>query len=184
MPRSTWLAALAVAVLMIGLKAQGPGNRGGTRVKSGEGCPPGTTETRPGNCQAPEFPAPSILDYRPRSTLVTSQHPVPRAKFPVVDIHGHAPSLSSPEGIASVVRAMDALNLRVFVSADNSSGERLARTLQAVNASPHKDRFRILAGIDFRNVGPSWADQAVRQLEADIKAGAVGVGEISKSFGL
>ena len=55
-----------------------------------EECPPGTTETRPGNCQAPEFPAPSILDYRPRSTLVTAEHKVPKAKFPVVDIHGHA----------------------------------------------------------------------------------------------
>ena len=30
------------------------------------------TETRPGNCQAPEFPAPSILDYRPRTTLVVA----------------------------------------------------------------------------------------------------------------
>jgi uncharacterized protein len=53
-----------------------------------------------------------------------------------------------------------------------------------INASPFKDRFRVLAGIDFRNVGPGWAEQAVKQLEADIKAGAVGVGEVSKSFGL
>ena len=184
MRRSTWPAALlGVAILIVGVMAQGPGNRGGVRVKTGDPCPPGTTETRPGSCQAPEFPAPSIVDYRPRSTLVTAQQLVPKAKFPVVDIHGHA-SLSSPEGVANVVRAMDALNLRVFVSADNSSGERLTRTLEAVNASPHKDRIRILAGVDFRNVGPGWADQAVRQLEADIKAGAVGVGEISKSFGL
>jgi predicted TIM-barrel fold metal-dependent hydrolase len=175
---------LGVVALAVAIAAQGPGSRGGTRVKQGEPCPPGATETRPGNCQAPEFPPPSIVDYRPRSTLVTAQNPVARAKFPVVDIHGHAPSLSSAEGIATVVRAMDALNLRVFVSADNSSGERLTRTLQALNASPHKDRFRVLAGIDFRHVGPGWAEQAVRQLEADIKAGAVGVGEISKSLGL
>ena len=65
--------------------------RGGTRVKAGEECPPGTTETRPGSCQAPEFPAPSIVDYRPRSTLVTAEHKVPKAKFPAIDIHGHAP---------------------------------------------------------------------------------------------
>ena len=42
----------------------------------------------------------------------------------------------------------------------------------------------MLAGIDFRNVGPGWAEKAVAQLEADIKAGAVGVGEIAKAFGL
>ena len=53
-----------------------------------------------------------------------------------------------------------------------------------INASPHKDRFRVLAGIDFRNVGPGWAEKAVAQLEADIKAGAIGVGEIGKGFGL
>jgi uncharacterized protein len=165
--------------------AQGPGGgRGGSRVAPGQPCPPGTTETRPGNCQSPEFPPPSILDYRPRSTLVTAEHRIPRAKFPVIDIHGHAPSLTTPDGIARVVEAMDALNLRVFVAADNVSGERLTRTLQALDASPHKDRFRVLAGVDFRNVGPGWAQQAIARLEADIKAGAVGVGEVSKAFGL
>jgi predicted TIM-barrel fold metal-dependent hydrolase len=164
--------------------AQGPGARGGTRIQPGQECPPGTTETRPGNCQAPEVPAPSILDYRPRTTLVTTQTKVPKAKFPAIDIHGHAPGLNTAEGIANVVAAMDALNLRVLVSADNSSGERLTRTLQAINSSPHKDRFRVMAGVSFQNVGPGWADQAVKQLEADIKAGAVGVGEVGKGFGL
>ena len=31
---------------------------------------------------APEIPAPSILDYRPKSTLVTPEHMVKTAKFP------------------------------------------------------------------------------------------------------
>jgi predicted TIM-barrel fold metal-dependent hydrolase len=115
---------------------------------------------------------------------VTPQHPVAKAKYPAIDIHGHPPALSSPESINTLVKAMDALNLRVMVSADNSSGGRLARVLQALSASPHKDRFRVLAGVDFRSVGPGWAERAVKQLEADIAAGAVGVGEISKAFGL
>src|SRR5438874_1785447 len=69
-------------------------------------CPPGQTEVRPGQCQAPEFPPPSILDYRPRSTLVTSAHLVPRAKFPVVDIHAHiAGQISTAEGLARVMSA-------------------------------------------------------------------------------
>ncbi|HJQ10285.1 MAG TPA: amidohydrolase family protein [Gemmatimonadaceae bacterium] len=38
-------------------------------------------------------------------------------------------------------------------------------------------------GIDFRNVGPGWAQRAVAQLEADVAAGAVGIGEIGKGFG-
>ena len=183
--RSKSLLVLPIVVLCgAAVLSQGRGGRGGTRINPGEECPPGTTETRPGNCQAPEFPPPSIVDYRPRSTLVTAEHKVPKAKFPVVDIHGHSRSLTTAEGIQAMITAMDALNLRVFVSADNSSGDRLAAALQAINATPYKDRFRMLAGINFSNVGPGWAAQAVKQLEADLKAGAVGVGEISKSFGL
>jgi predicted TIM-barrel fold metal-dependent hydrolase len=47
-----------------------------------------------------------------------------------------------------------------------------------------KDRVRVLAGVNFRDVGPGWAARAVAQLDSDIAAGAVGVGEIPKSFGL
>jgi uncharacterized protein len=177
------VAGLAV-VLGVAAVAQGPGMRGGTRVAPGQPCPPGTTETRPGNCQAPELPAPSILDYRPTSTLVTAQHPVPKAKFPTIDVHGHPGNLTTPDAINRVVAEMDKLNLRMMVVAENVSGDRLARTLQALAASPHRDRFRVMAGVDFRNVGPGWAERAVAQLEADVKAGAVGVGEISKAFGL
>jgi predicted TIM-barrel fold metal-dependent hydrolase len=41
-----------------------------------------------------------------------------------------------------------------------------------------------MTGVNFGNVGPGWAEKAVAQLEADVKAGAVGIGEISKSLGL
>jgi predicted TIM-barrel fold metal-dependent hydrolase len=72
-----------------------------------------------------------------------------------------------------------------MVVANNMSGEALERTVAAVRASPRmKDRVRVLTGIDFRNVGPGWAEKAVAQLEADVKAGAVGIGEVSKGFGL
>jgi predicted TIM-barrel fold metal-dependent hydrolase len=134
---------------------------------------------------APQSPAPSILDYRPRSTLVTPAHPVPRAKYPAIDFHGHPQNLlNSAEGLATLKAAMDSLNLGLMVAAENQSGERLARTLALVNASPLKGRVAVLAGIDLQNVGPGWAERAVSRLEADIKAGAVGVGEIGKGFGL
>jgi predicted TIM-barrel fold metal-dependent hydrolase len=169
--------------------AQAGGQRGrgarGVQIQPGEECPPGTTEIRVRTCLAPTLPPPTIVDYRPRSTLVTGAHPVPRARFPVIDFHGHPQNrLESVESIASLVAALDALNVRVMVSADNLSGERLQRALTTVRASPHADRVRFLAGIDFRNVGPGWADKAVRQLESDISAGAVGVGEIPKTLGL
>ena len=143
------------------------------------------TEVRPERCQAPSFPPPSIVDYRPKSTLVTPQHPVPTAKFPAIDFHGHPGGLlGSLEGIGTLVASLDALNVRLMVSADNMSGERLTRTLELLRGSPYKDRVRVLAGVSFSGVGPGWADKAVQQLEADLKAGAVGIGEIGKGFGL
>ncbi len=149
-------------------------------------CPAGTTEVRPGRCEAPEFAPPSILDYRPRSTLVVAAHMVRMAKYPAIDFHGHPQSLIfSAAGLSSLGTALDSLNVRMMVSADNLSGDRLRSALAAVKASDKmRDRIRILAGINFRNVGPGWAEQAIKQLDADVAAGAVGVGEIPKSLGL
>jgi uncharacterized protein len=163
-----------------------PGRRATTTVQQGEACPAGTTEIRPRSCMAPELAPPSIVDYRPRSTLVTPAHMVRRAKYPAVDFHGHPEGLlESADGLATLGAAMDSLNVRIMLAADNLRGDQLHRVLAAVRESPQmRDRVRVLAGIDFRNVGPGWAAKAVADLEANIAAGAVGVGEISKSFGL
>jgi predicted TIM-barrel fold metal-dependent hydrolase len=175
------LTLLAAGVL---LGAQGPGPRGGAPTDANGECPAGMTEVRPGNCSAPSQPPPSIVDYRPKSMLVTGQHLVPKAKYPVIDIHGHPGPLTTPEALARIVAAMDQLNVGVMVSADNTSGDRLKQTVAAINASSYKDRFRVQCGIDLRGVGPGWAERAVKQLEDDVAAGAVGIGEISKGFGL
>jgi predicted TIM-barrel fold metal-dependent hydrolase len=195
--RSVFFLAGLSAVLFLGKNAwaqqpaggrpggAGPGGRG-TPIHAGDTCPAGSTETRPRICRAPDSPAPSILDYRPRSTLVVPAHMAKTAKYPAIDFHGHPQGLiGSADGLAILGAALDELNVRLMVSADDMSGDRLQRTIAAIRASPRmKDRVRVLAGIDFRNVGPGWAEKAVSQLEADVAAGAVGVGEISKSFGL
>jgi predicted TIM-barrel fold metal-dependent hydrolase len=182
--RSRLVLAGLSAVIASSAPAQ-PGARG-TAIQPGESCPSGTTEVRPRMCQAPELPAPSIVDYRPRSTLVAPAHLVPRAKYPAIDFHGHPQGLlNTAEGLDRLGASLDSLNVRLMVVANNTSGEALQRTVAAVRASARmKDRVRVLTGIDFRNVGPGWAEKAVAQLEADVAAGAVGVGEISKSFGL
>lgn len=167
------------------LSAQRPGSGNDVTIAAGEQCPPGTTEIRPRLCRAPASPAPSILDYRPRSTLVTPEHIVQKAKYPVIDYHGHPQDLiNSAEGLARLGRALDSINVRVMIAADVLSGARLQQALDAIRASGMKDRVRVLAGIDFREVGPGWAEKAIKQLNSDIAAGAVGVGEIGKGFGL
>lgn len=186
MHRTTFLSILsALAVTTVPLGAQGRGGGPEATIRPGEQCPPGMTEVRPLRCQAPQLPAPSILDYRPRSTLVTTETPVPRAKYPAIDFHGHPQALlNSPEGLASLKASMDSLNIGLMIAAENQSGERLSRTLSLVNASPLKGRVAVFTGIDLQGVGgPGWAERAVARLEADIRAGAVGVGEVGKGFG-
>jgi predicted TIM-barrel fold metal-dependent hydrolase len=144
----------------------------------------GQVRPRPAEGREPEFPAPSIREYKPRSTLVVPQHQVPRAKFPVIDIHGHPPHLSGPDAVNQVVQTMDPLNLQVMINASGASGNQLRQSLDAIQASRFKERMVMFTQLDLHDVGPGSGERIARQLEADIKAGALGVGEIMKSFGL
>lgn len=154
------------------------------QIEPGERCPTGMTEIRPQTCMAPEFPPPSIVDYDPESMLVNEETHTPRAKFPVVDVHGHARGLTGEGTIADMIGHLDDLNIQVYIASDNVSGDRLRQAMENIRESGHEDRFRVMTGIDFDGVGtPGWAEGAVRQLEEDIAMGAVGIGEISKSFG-
>jgi predicted TIM-barrel fold metal-dependent hydrolase len=182
--RALFLAAFVATFVGSQLAAQ-PGGDRATPIKPGESCPPGTTEIRPRSCMGPQDPAPSILDYRPRSTLVAPEHLVKKARYPAIDFHGHPQALlGSVESLARLGADLDALNVRMIVVANNVSGEQLKQMIATIKASPAmKDRVRVLAGINFQNVGPGWPERAVAQLEADVAAGAVGIGEIGKGFG-
>jgi predicted TIM-barrel fold metal-dependent hydrolase len=141
-------------------------------------------QQRPGQDRQPTIPPPTILEYKPQSTLVVPEHEVPRARFPVVDIHGHPPTLDNPENIARVIEAMDRLNIGVMVQARPSSGERLTSQIEAVRMAGYADRFVFFASVDLNDVGPGSGAQIAAQLERDVEAGAVGIGEIQKGFGL
>jgi predicted TIM-barrel fold metal-dependent hydrolase len=166
-------AAAVLATLGIGL-AQAP------RVGQSEGA----LRPRPGANREPDLPPPSIRDYKPRSTLVVASHPVPRAKFPVIDVHSHQPAPITSAQLEALIASMDPLNLGLLVNASGATGDTLVRSVAAIRNSPHRDRMVMFANINFRDVGAGFGQRAAQQLEADIKAGAVGLGEISKGFGL
>jgi predicted TIM-barrel fold metal-dependent hydrolase len=169
-------AALAGAGFLLAAQAPSP-------EPAGQGRPAGV-RGRPGDGRSPEFPEPTITQYKPRTTLKSAQHPVPRAKFPVIDIHSHQPTPMSEAQFARVVEGMDANTLRLLVNASGASGDRLVRSIDALKGSKFRGRMVQFAEVDFRNVGPGWGARAAAQLEADVKAGAVGLGEISKALGL
>jgi len=139
---------------------------------------------RPGDGRSPDLPAPTIQEYKPRSTLVVPQHQVPRAKFPVVDIHGHPPTLTSADVVNRIGDSMSPLNLQVMVNANARVSDSIPQALEAIRASRYKERFVMFTGLDLQDVRPGSGAVLAARLEADVKAGAVGVGEIMKSFGL
>jgi uncharacterized protein len=163
--RVLWVPAM---LLVAGAAAVGQTQ---TPATSGEAAPPGTD-------------LPDIRQYKPRSTLVVPAHQVPRAKFPVVDIHGHPPALTSPAVVREVVEAMDSINLGVMVQANGASGVRLQQALDAIRGSGLANRVVMFTNIGFQEVGPGFGQRAAAQLEQDVKAGALGLGEIMKSLGL
>jgi uncharacterized protein len=144
---------------------------------------PGQIRPRPAEGREPEFRPPTIREYKPKSTLVVPQHPVPRAKFPVIDIHSHQPTPISESEFATVVKGMEENNLRLLVNLSGGAGERLRQGLAAIKNSQFKDRMVLFANVNFRDVGPGFGDRAARQLEADIKAGALGL-KVFKDLGM
>ena len=160
--------------------------RGNAEVaqNSGEGGqPPGQIRPRPAEGRKPELKPPTILEYKPKSLLVVPQHPVSRAKFPVIDMHSHQPTPISAGEFDRVMKGMEANNLRVLVNLSGSSGSRLRQGVEALRASKYTDRMVLFANVDFGGVGPGFGARAARQLEADVKAGAVGL-KVFKDLGM
>ena len=137
-----------------------------------------------------------LKDFQPRSMLVVPQHPVERAKFPVVDVHTH-PTFRSrsvqgvPQGEAVTGRApaaelmslMDKRNLRTLVNLTGGVGSGLAETIKTLQ-QPHPDRFAIFTEPSYeRIVEPRYAAWQADELGRAKQAGAKGL-KILKVLGL
>ncbi|MDA1091866.1 MAG: amidohydrolase family protein [Acidobacteria bacterium] len=126
----------------------------------------------------------SVEDYTPRSTLVVPEHPVPRAKFPVIDVHSHHRPGVSGARWDSIIEEMDSLNLQVLVNLSGGSGDTLSSSVRAIKTSAHPGRMVFFANLDFDGgVTPGFGSRAAAQLERDVAAGAVGL-KLFKNFGI
>src|SRR5215210_7711897 len=150
-------------------QAQGRGGGRGNQparvtIKPGEECPPGMTQARYLLCQAPEKPAPSIVDYRPKSTVVAPQHLVPKAKFPAIDIHNH--TRIDAENIEQMIMEMDELNLRVVNNLTAGSGAQLKDSVDFIRNSKYKDRFTVFANVRRSGAIARWPPSSRRSRTA------------------
>ena len=121
-------------------------------------------------------------EYEPKSTLVVSERKVPRAKFPMIDIHSHHTQLS-PAYVDNLIKEMDSINLRVIVNLSGGTGERLKQTIAAMK-SRYPDRFVVFANVNTDDMNePGFGARAATRLEQDVKNGAQGL-KIFKNFGM
>jgi uncharacterized protein len=129
-------------------------------------------------------PSMTLEEYEPASMLVIAEHPVRKAKYPFVDVHGHQDLSMDAAALDALVAQMDRMGLRTMVNLSGGSGERLAAQVRNARAR-HPGRFVVFANVDWSRINePDFARNAAAQLEHDVKqGGAVGL-KIFKNLGM
>jgi predicted TIM-barrel fold metal-dependent hydrolase len=121
-------------------------------------------------------------EYNPVSTLVVPGKIIKRAKFPFIDVHGHQYRMGTQD-LSPVIAAMDTLNLQIMINLSGRTGDDLVKAV-ANSTTNYPGRFAVFCNVGFEGAGaPGWIEEKVKELEADVKAGAVGL-KVYKSLGL
>jgi len=117
-----------------------------------------------------------LKDYRPKSLYKIPISDVPKAKFPIIDMHSHAYA-KTPEEIAEWVKNMDEVGIEKTVILSGATGQEFDDIYRKYNVYP--DRFELWCGFDYTGYDqPGFGPAAVRELERCHQAGARGVGEL------
>ncbi len=139
----------------------------------------------------PERPQDIFLsEYQPKSMLHVPQTHVPRARFPVIDIHTHLTwsndveeTIEVPMPPAEVLQVMDRKNVRMMVNLTGGHGKALDQSVRTFQ-QPHPDRFLVFTEPHFHRVAdPGYAQFQADELERAHQAGAKGL-KILKVLGL
>jgi predicted TIM-barrel fold metal-dependent hydrolase len=137
-----------------------------------------------------------LTEFEPRSMLHVKETPVPRARFPVIDVHTHitrrtksaagvsqgeAITISAPPG--DILPAMDRRNIRIMVNLTGSAGEGLSQAIRTFQ-QPHPDRFVVFTEPSWDRVAePGYARWQADELGHAKAAGARGI-KVLKTLGL
>ena len=128
-----------------------------------------------------------LKDFDPRPMLHVPSHEVPRAKFPVIDVHNH---VNDPGGVhgeeippAEVIRRMDQANVEKIVILTGQWGAKLQGLIDKM-VKPYPDRFMVFTQIDYSKIDdPDFSAKQVEQLRDSVRRGARGL-KILKDLGL
>jgi predicted TIM-barrel fold metal-dependent hydrolase len=137
-----------------------------------------------------------LSEFQPKSMLHVPEAKVPRARFPVIDVHTHlsfraksvngvglddkVEFLATPE---TVLPLMDRKNIRIMVNLTGSSGSGLNEAIEKFQ-KPHPDRFvTFTEPLWDQTVRPDYAKVQADAIESAKKAGARGL-KVLKTLGL
>ena len=119
-----------------------------------------------------------VRDYAPRSTVVTKETFVPKAKYPAIDCHVHVVG-KTPEEVADWVRTMDEVGMETSVVLTSATGEAFDALVDSL-PKKYPGRFLLYCGMDRTDIeNPDYSKRAVAELVRCYEKGARGVGEIS-----
>ncbi len=119
-----------------------------------------------------------LKDHAPKSTVVTKETFVPKAKYPAVDTHVHLVA-RTPQEINEWVRTMDEVGIEISVVLTRAIGDEFARLVKLLKDA-HPGRFELYCGMDFNGIEQrDYPKRVTEQLVKCHELGAVGVGEIS-----
>lgn len=124
-----------------------------------------------------------LKDYAPRSSIITQETFVEKAKFPSIDCHVHIEA-KTPQEIDEWVKIMDEVGIETSVILTAATGDEFKK-LVGLFIKAHPGRFQLYCGMDLTDIdNRNFSKRVVDELERCREAGACGVGEITdKGFG-
>jgi predicted TIM-barrel fold metal-dependent hydrolase len=128
-----------------------------------------------------------LKDFDPHPMVHLPVHNVPRARFPVIDMHNH---VNDAQGInsekiapAEVIKTMDSANVQTIVILTGMWGDKLQSVVDTM-VKPYPGRFMVFAQMDWSKIDdPDVSAKMVRQLDDAVQRGARGL-KVLKDLGL
>jgi predicted TIM-barrel fold metal-dependent hydrolase len=171
MQRRSFLKTVGTAGLAVGVTPA----LGMLPMAAAQDLPPSSSDAQKDTEQAsPE--AILLKDYRPRSIYKIPVTEVPKAKFPIIDMHSH-PYAKTSEEIAEWVRNMDEVGIEKTIILTGATGQKFDDVQRQYAVYPK--RFELWCDFDCTGYDqPGFGSQAIRALEKCHQTGARGVGEL------
>ena len=148
----------------------------------------GPSINRASNVTAPPKVEDSLLlkDFHPVPKLHTSEHLIPRAKYPVIDVHSHindAAGIQEHQDPKRVMEILNNTNVKTVVILTGLWGEKLQKVIDEM-VKPYPGRFIVFTQLDWSKVDePDFAQKMILQIQDAVSRGAKGL-KILKDFGL